>query len=406
MLKPQSSFSKAQLLITTIQKLSMAKSHEAIRDIVKQAARELVGSDGATFVLRDKDHCYYVDEDAIAPLWKGQRFPMRICISGWVMSHKKSVVIPDIYLDERIPTAAYQPTFVKSLVMVPIRAMQPIGAIGNYWQTYHEPTAEEVQLLEALADSTSIAMENVNVYLDLENRIQERTHELELINKELEAFSYSVSHDLKTPLRAINGYASLLLESEVLNSDEESKELVNRVLKNTDKMNGLIKDLLNLSHVNQVELNYTTVNVTRLCETILKEFSSNNPSQKIVFQIDDAITIYGDERLLRILFQNLLSNAWKFLSKTKDPLIQVKKEETEHKDRVLVIDNGVGFDMQYATHLFEPFKRLHAERDFPGTGIGLAIVKRIMNRHHGEVSVSAAPNQGASFVVEFAKERV
>ena len=120
-------------IVKTVQMLSLARSMERVMEIVRKEARELTGADGATFVLRDNGMCYYADEDAITPLWKGSRFPMNACISGWVMLNRKSVVIEDIYVDDRIPHDAYRPTFVKSLAMVPIRTVAPIGAIGTYW---------------------------------------------------------------------------------------------------------------------------------------------------------------------------------------------------------------------------------------------------------------------------------
>jgi diguanylate cyclase (GGDEF)-like protein len=158
-----------------------------VAEIVRHAARGLTGADGATFVLRDGDRCYYRDEDAIEPLWKGQRFPMSACISGWAMLNRQATVIPDIYLDPRIPHEAYRPTFVKSLVMVPIRTLEPIGAIGNYWASPHTASAAQIELLQALADSTSIAMENIQVYAELERRVEERTGQLVEVNQRLQA---------------------------------------------------------------------------------------------------------------------------------------------------------------------------------------------------------------------------
>ena len=158
-------------LLQAVQELSLARSLPEIQMIVRTAARELTGCDGATFVLRDNGKCFYADEDAIAPLWKGSRFPMEVCISGWAMLNREAAVIPDIYLDDRIPHEAYRPTFVKSLVMVPIRKLDPVGAIGNYWGRERQPTPREVALLQALADSTSIAMENVALYGELEQRV-------------------------------------------------------------------------------------------------------------------------------------------------------------------------------------------------------------------------------------------
>ncbi|MET0897738.1 MAG: sensor domain-containing diguanylate cyclase [Mycobacterium sp.] len=176
-------------LLQAVQELSLARTLDDIQRIVRTAARELTGCDGATFVLRDNGKCYYADEDAIAPLWKGSRFPMEICISGWAMLNREAAVIPDIYLDSRIPHAAYRPTFVKSLVMVPIRKLDPVGAIGNYWSYERQPTEQEVSLLQALANATSIAMENVQILGELEQRVLDRTVELENANEEIRKLS-------------------------------------------------------------------------------------------------------------------------------------------------------------------------------------------------------------------------
>jgi GAF domain len=145
-----------ELLLTVVQKLSLAKDLNMITAIVRRAARELTNADGASFVLREGDLCYYADEDAIAPLWKGKRFPANICIGGWCMDNRQQVIIEDVYGDDRIPIAAYQLTFIKSLAMVPIRPEKPIGAIGVYWAKQHAATAEEVSLIQALADTTCL----------------------------------------------------------------------------------------------------------------------------------------------------------------------------------------------------------------------------------------------------------
>jgi signal transduction histidine kinase/ActR/RegA family two-component response regulator len=159
-------------LLSVVQRLSLACDLESITRIVRSAARRLTGADGAAFVLRDGDCCHYADEDAIAPLWKGRRFPMSACISGWVMNHGEPAVIPDIYSDSRIPAEAYRPTFVKSLVMVPIRRERTIGAIGAYWAGRREFPAETVGLLQALADSTCAAMESVRRLQNLAALVQ------------------------------------------------------------------------------------------------------------------------------------------------------------------------------------------------------------------------------------------
>lgn len=175
-----SSLSEAGALVGVIQRLSLSRSLPEIQAIVRTAARDLTGADGATFVLRERDRCFYADEDAISPLWKGQRFPMSQCISGWAMLNRQPAVIPDIYADDRIPHDAYRPTFVRSLAMVPIRQLDPLGAIGIYWAARHEPTAEEVDLIQALADSTAVAMQNVRFYEELEESRLETLRRLAL----------------------------------------------------------------------------------------------------------------------------------------------------------------------------------------------------------------------------------
>jgi putative nucleotidyltransferase with HDIG domain len=167
-------------LVAAVQGLSQARSIEAVQHVVKTAARRLTGADGATFILRDGSQCFYAEEDAISPLWKGQRFPMRQCVSGWVMTHRQAVVIEDVFADTRVPVDAYRPTFVKSLAMVPIRTADPIGAIGNYWAARRRPTQLELDLLQALADSTAVALENIRVYRELDEARLETLQRLAL----------------------------------------------------------------------------------------------------------------------------------------------------------------------------------------------------------------------------------
>lgn len=145
-------------LADAIEQLSRVRQLAQVTPIVRDTARELSGADGITFVLREGDKCYYADESAIGPLWKGRRFPLAMCISGWVMSHRQHVVIPDIYADPRIPQAVYRPTFVKGLAMVPVRDADPIAAIGAYWGSPHVASEEEVMILKVLADASALAL--------------------------------------------------------------------------------------------------------------------------------------------------------------------------------------------------------------------------------------------------------
>ncbi len=175
----------AQQLIEAVTALSRARSADDIQNIVKRAARRIADADGATFVLRDAGQCFYVDEDAIGPLWKGLKFPMSICVSGYAMNNRTAVRIDDIELDERVPIDAYRRTFVKSLSMVPIRQNDPIGAIGVYWGKTGCASTAPVEALQALADATSVAIENVSILNGLAERVRAKTQELEGLTEQL-----------------------------------------------------------------------------------------------------------------------------------------------------------------------------------------------------------------------------
>ncbi len=158
-------------LLNAVSDLSFARELPRVTEIVRQVARRLTGADGVTFVLKDGADCYYADEDAIAPLWKGRRFPMSACISGWVMTHGAAVAITDIYQDPRIPHDAYRPTFVQSLLMVPVRVEDPVAAIGAYWADQHAANDVERQVLETLARAASLALTNVQLWTELQRHL-------------------------------------------------------------------------------------------------------------------------------------------------------------------------------------------------------------------------------------------
>lgn len=390
-------------IVMAIQQLSLARDIESVMKIVRTVAREITGADGATFILRDGDLCFYADEDAIAPLWKGQRFPMSACISGWVMLNKQVAVIEDIYTDERIPVDAYKPTFVKSLVMVPIRTIQPIGAIGNYWAKMHLPTAEEVELLQSLADVTAVTIENLQMYSELENKVKERTRELQIANKELESFSYSVSHDLRAPLRAITGYLSILKEDYSSALDDDGKNLIENVINNAQKMNVLIDSLLQFSRMERKELGKKLVPMKQIAEEVFSNVREQEGNHPIEFTIEDLPDIEADEMLIKQVWTNYISNAIKYSQYSSVSKIHIDYKENKDNVEYFIKDNGVGFDMQYSSKLFGIFQRLHTHDQFAGIGIGLSIVQRIVLKHGGKVWAEAKPNEGATFYFSLPK---
>jgi signal transduction histidine kinase len=379
-------------LVQVIQELSRARDLEAVMRIGLRAARELTGADGAAFVLRDGDHCYYADEDAIEPLWKGRRFALQGCISGWAMLHREPVIIEDIYADPRIPHDAYRPTFVKSLVMVPIRRIKPVGVIGNYWAVQRRPTPTEMRLLQALADSTSTAMENVELLAQLERQVTERTDQLEAANRELEAFSYAVSHDLRAPLRAIKGFSQILIEDHAA-ALVEAKPYLDRICGAASRMNDLIDDLLQLARMTRSELKPGSCDLAQAAREIFSDLHQAEPARAIEIAIPDALPAHGDPRLVRVLLENLLGNAWKFTAKRTGPRIELGCSDGAW----FVRDNGAGFDAARATKLFQPFQRMHTAAEFEGTGIGLATAQRIVRRHGGRIWADSTPGHGATF---------
>ncbi len=385
-------------LVQAVQDLSLVRTLPAIQEIVRRAAREIAAADGATFVLRDGDQCHYADEDAISPLWKGQRFPMSACISGWAMLNAQAAVLPDIYADPRIPADAYRPTFVKSLVMVPIRLNAPIGAIGVYWANPKHATPEEVALIQALANTTSVAMENVRVYTELEQRVALRTQQLETLNKELEAFSYSVSHDLRAPLRAIGGFTSLLARELGAGASEKARHYMGNVQQGTAHMSQLIEDLLRLARLARQEMRLIDVDLAQMAREISDRLRRENPGRQVEIVIPDSLPVRGDAGLMGVVMENLLSNAWKYTSKAPQPRIVVgSRADADGSPTFFVQDNGAGFELAYAGKLFTPFQRLHTVEEFPGTGVGLATVQRIVHRHGGRIWADAAVGRGATF---------
>ncbi|OPZ82864.1 MAG: Phytochrome-like protein cph1 [bacterium ADurb.Bin429] len=231
----------------------------------------------------------------------------------------------------------------------------------------------------------------------LETRVEERTAALQAANKELEAFSYSVSHDLRAPLRSIDGFSKVLLErySELL--DERGRDYLDRIRAAAQRMGQLIDDLLGLSRIGRREMRRETVNLSSLATEILTELHEREPDRIVETVITPDAVAEGDPELLRIVLTNLLGNAWKFTREREITRIEFGVSVRDHQRAYFIRDNGAGFDMAYVDKLFSPFQRLHTETEFPGTGIGLAIVQRIIHRHGGMVWAESAVGEGATF---------
>jgi len=229
----------------------------------------------------------------------------------------------------------------------------------------------------------------------LEERVRERTIELERAMKELESFSYSVSHDLRTPLRALNGYARLIREQEAERLSADGCEMLERVWVNAEKMGELIDNILRFSRIGRDDMNWVVVDMTALARSVVAELRADYPAAQIT--VADLPPTTGDVAMLRQVWANLIGNALKFSSKRERPQIEVGAEVLNGETVYFVRDNGAGFDMAFATRLFGVFQRMHAASDFPGTGAGLAIAKRVIERHGGRIWAEAEIDKGATF---------
>jgi PAS domain S-box-containing protein len=242
------------------------------------------------------------------------------------------------------------------------------------------------------------AVRDITERKQAETRIAERTQELAAMNRELEAFSYSVSHDLRAPLRSIEGFAKILLRDyNGKQLDSVGADYLGRMRSAVGRMGQLIEDLIELSRILRVDISIETVDLTRMAKEILSDLRSRDPERQVELLIQPGMTATGDPRLLSVALTNLLGNAWKFTGKILSPSIQFSSRVTDGQEVYSVQDNGAGFNPEFADKLFAPFQRLHRASDFEGTGVGLAIVQRVIQRHNGQIWAESAVDQGATF---------
>jgi len=233
---------------------------------------------------------------------------------------------------------------------------------------------------------------------DAEESLHIKTTQLEAANQELESFSYSVSHDLRAPLRAINGFSQALSGKYKDALGEKGQHYLNRIHQNTSHMGQLIDDLLSLSRISRREMKQDQVNLTELAREVDKELRAQEPERRVLFEVDGQLEGRGDAGLIRVVLQNLLTNAWKFTATRPQAHIHFGVRSSSGEQEIFFVrDNGVGFDMTYASKLFGAFQRLHSTTEFPGTGIGLATVQRVIHRHGGRIWAEAELDEGATF---------
>lgn len=279
-----------------------------------------------------------------------------------------------------------------------------IGSLNLWADRVNVFEPEHVEIACEVADQLAVAIQNARLLeqvqhhaLELEQTVAERTAELQEINAELEAFSYSVSHDLQTPLRTINALSSKLLKNHTSGLREEGQDYLRGIQSASRRMSSLIESLLELSRVGRYKMKIGPVNLSGLVQDVIEELRWEQPKPDATVQVAEGIMAKGDVRLLHIALKNLLSNAWKFTGKQAKARIKFGVTEQDERAIYFVRDNGVGFEMAYADKLFVPFQRLHSSAQFEGSGIGLATTQRIIHRHGGQIWVEAEPGRGATF---------
>lgn len=286
------------------------------------------------------------------------------------------------------------------------------------WQTI------EIEFVNHIAEHLGVALQQAELLADLRAEIAERQQaeqrvqslnqglrqavlELKAVNHELEAFSYSVSHDLRAPLRSIDGFSQALLEDYGSQLDHTGQDFLSRIRAATQRMGNLIDALLTLSRVTRSSIRMEAVNLSRIASRIATDLQHGHPERRVEFEIAPELWVYGDAHLLQVVLENLLSNAWKFTSKQPQSKIEVGTMQQEGGiPTYFVRDHGAGFDMVYVDKLFSPFQRLHGMQDFPGNGIGLATVQRIVHRHGGRVWAEGEVERGATFYFTLAEAEV
>lgn len=289
-------------------------------------------------------------------------------------------------------------------VRLPLSSLhQRMGSLGLLSRHAHTFDERAVQVVREVADQVTIALEQARLRERLlgaaerlEQQVRERTAELNEANAELEAFSYSVSHDLRAPLRSIDGFSQAIEDDGGNVLTDRSKRFFQKVKAASGRMAELIDDLLKLSRLSRAEMTRERVNLSPLAEGVIADLRAREPERQVEVSIQPELWAVGDRRLLRVALENLLGNAWKFSSKQPHSRIEVACFGQDGESVFVVRDNGAGFDMAYAQKLFSPFQRMHSEREFPGTGIGLATVHRIVRRHGGRIWAEGAVGKGAT----------
>ena len=378
---------------SAVERLSAADDMDGIIEAVRKTARAVSGADGVTFVLREGDQCHYVEEDAVGPLWKGRRFPLTACISGWCMLNDQAAIIPDIYLDPRIPHDAYRPTFVRSLVMVPVRAKTPIAAIGSYWSRVRDFDESEVALLEALSRSTAAAISAVQAR-ERQARLQSELAHFGRMNEMCQMVS-AFAHELNQPLTAANNY--LRAAARYHDSDASSPKIAELIAKadaQCIRAADIIKRIRGFA--TKKEASQTREDVAPLIAEAV-ELARLDPAHRGIelrLAIEDKLPAVTIDRvqIIQVLL-NLLRNAFEAMEASGERRVIISAARRGEMIEIGVADTGPGLAPEVAARLFQPFVTTKQG----GMGVGLSICRTLIDSQGGRMWAETDTGHGADF---------
>jgi len=386
-------------LLVAARDLATARDVAAVAAITCAAARELIGADGTTFVLRDGQECVCADENANALLWKGCRFPAASSVAGWVMEHREPAVIPDVLADARVPQDICRPTIVRSVAAVPVGTSEPVAAIGAYWTACHHATTEEIAVLKLLAANAALALDNARLFDELHAAMQgERDARLaaESARRTKDEVLVLVAHELRQPLHASLAAVTVMTSSPAGPADAHA--VLRRQL---EQMTRLVDDLVDATSVvyARVDLALETVHVPSLITEVSQGISPFMQERRLQFEAVPPVRpawIRVDVVRIRQVLMNLLMNAAKYT----DPggAVRLSAHHNDGSVTISVRDNGRGIDPEFLPHVFDLFTSGGGER--AGFGLGLSVARRLVELHHGRLEArSAGPGAGSEFII-------
>jgi len=387
----EGSLRETTALMAASRALSQAFRLDDVLPTLCRVARELVCAEGAVFVFADGEQVYYAEEDAIGPLWKGLRFRADMCVSGWAITTRKTIVIEDIYANPHVAHDAYRPTFVRSLALSPVRRAAPLGALGVYWRETYRPTEEQLRLLETLADIGAIAVQNAQLFAESEDA-----------NRRKDEFLAMLAHELRNPLAPVMNAVELLRALGPREARlEQAHDVIHRQVRH---MSRLIDDLLDVSRITRghIELRKERLGLGEIVDAAVEASRHlfEQHAHALTVQVEDGIDVDGDRARLVQVVTNLLINAAKFTPERG----QVTLRAGRHGNTAVIAvrDTGIGIAREAQHRIFELFaqEEVTVERAHGGLGIGLTLAKRLVEMHGGSLSVkSDGAGTGTEFVI-------